>query len=487
MSRRPNILLFIMDGLQADALQVGGPCITPTFDQFRAGALAFNRAHTTTPTCSPARAGLMTGLLPHNHGVLEVEHGRDADQCVLRTEKPHWAQRLRAGGYRTAYLGKWHIERTNDLGQFGWEIDEGKAADHHRFLGLGKDGGADLPLDPAFSRHVEGPDGYNRLLHYGVTDVPPSERYPAHTVNQAIDVLDEFTKSDAPWCLCASFSEPNESLVVSRATFEKYNVATMPLPANLNDDLSNRPNLYHRQRQIFDDVTDDQWRMARTCYFGRVTELDAEFARLMRHLESTGALADTIVIVTADHGRYVGAHGWDAHNFGPFEEIYRVPLIASGPGIASGKETGALVSLIDLCPTLLELSGCEPIDALDSKSLTALLADPSQHEPTFNTHYGEYHGTRFSLTQRILWEGDWKFVFNGFDFDELYNLTDDPHEMTNLIDQPEHADRIRAMMAGVWRIVRETGDRALEESHYYSMRMACVGPNAAEGESAKMQ
>ena len=82
MNPRPNILLFLMDGLQASALEPGSACITPTFDKFRAGGLAFNRAYTTTPTCSPARASLMTGLLPHNHGVLEVEHGRDADVDV---------------------------------------------------------------------------------------------------------------------------------------------------------------------------------------------------------------------------------------------------------------------------------------------------------------------------------------------------------------------------------------------------------------------
>ena len=477
MNPRPNILLFLMDGLQASALEPGSACITPTFDKFRAGGLAFNRAYTTTPTCSPARASLMTGLLPHNHGVLEVEHGRDADQCVLRTDKPHWAQRLCASGYRTAYLGKWHIERTNDLAPFGWDIDEGKAAEHHQFLGQGKDGGADLPIDPALSRHVEGPEGYNQLLHYGVTDVPPAERYPAHTVNQAIAVLDEFKKTEVPWCACVSFSEPNESLVVSRETFEKYDAAAMPLPENLNDDLSGRPNLYQRQRKISAGVTDDEWRMARTCYFGRVTELDAEFARLMAHLESTGALSDTLVIITADHGRYVGAHGWDAHNFGPFEEIYRIPLIVSGPGIAMAAETNAYVSLIDLCPTLLELTGNEPFDIPDSKSIAPLLANPKEHEASFKTAYGEYHGTRFNLTQRILWQGDWKFAFNGFDFDELYNLRDDPHEMTNLIDRPEHAERIRDMMADIWKIVRDTADRAIEETHYYSMRMACVGPN----------
>ena len=79
LNNRPNILLFLMDGLQAEVLEPGNACQTPNFDRLRAKGLAFRRAYTPTPTCSPARASLMTGLLPHNHGVLEVEHGRHAD------------------------------------------------------------------------------------------------------------------------------------------------------------------------------------------------------------------------------------------------------------------------------------------------------------------------------------------------------------------------------------------------------------------------
>ncbi len=81
--------------------------------------------------------------------------------------------------------------------------------------------------------------------------------------------------------------------------------------------------------------------------------------------------------------------------------------------------------------------------------------------------------------QRVLWQGDWKFVFNGFDFDELYNLKDDPAETRNRIEEPEQRSRIELMMAEIWRRVRDTGDRAILESHYFSMRFASVGPDAA--------
>ena len=83
--------------------------------------------------------------------------------------------------------------------------------------------------------------------------------------------------------------------------------------------------------------------------------------------------------------------------------------------------------------------------------------------------------------QRIVWLDDWKFVFNGFDFDELYNLADDPSEMRNLANDPELQSRVEDMMSKVWRRVRDTNDRAILESHYFSMRFACVGPDIVDG------
>ncbi|MFT5468870.1 MAG: choline-sulfatase [Verrucomicrobiales bacterium] len=466
---QPNILLFLMDACQAAALERASSCQTPNFNRLIDRGVQFHRAYCPTPTCSPSRASLMTGLLAHNHGVLEVEHGRDPDQCVLRTDKPHWAQRLAAAGYETGYFGKWHLERSGKLEDFGWNRYHAKGAKHHAGLGAGIEPSAqNLKLDPTLTRYHRGPAGYNDILHYGVTDTPAAERYPAYTTGQALEFIREAAK---PWCACASFSEPNEALVVSRETFEKYDVDSIPLPSSLRDQHEGRPNLYKRQREIAAEMTDDEWRMARACYFGRITELDEQFGRLLDEID----LESTTVIVTADHGRYVGAHGFEAHNFGPFEEIYRVPMIVAGPGITRG-ESDSLVGFHDLCPTVLELAGAEPIDVPDSTSFAPVLRNPSAKSR--NGLFAENHGTRFRLTQRIWWEGDWKFVFNGFDYDELYNLAEDPDELTNLAGRPEHGDRERAMMAEIWRVIQETGDRTLNETHYFSMRMGLVGPEA---------
>lgn len=478
--QRPNILLVIADGMQADTALPEHPCLTPNLEALANRGVHFRNAHTTCPTCSPARASLMTGQLPHTHGVLEVEHGRDDDQCVLRTQYRHFAQNLSAAGYRTGYFGKWHIERSQDVSRFGWQEGIVKGAAHVKNLGRGQAGPATFDLDEDLTGYVEGPRGYKKILHWGVTDTPLDERYPGLTVADAERFLDERMSDSTPWCCCVSFSEPNEALVAGREAFEQYDPATLPLPENFFDDLSDRPNIYQREQQIGRRLSEEHWRNARACYFARIAEIDQLVGRVMDRLEAAGQLGNTVVVFLADHGRYVGAHGFDAHNFGPFEEIYRVPLIMAGPGISEGSECGAQVSIADVGTTICSIGQTQPIETPDSRSFAALLSLPNNVPDAFRTGYAEYHGTRFPLMQRILWQNEWKFVFNGFDFDELYNLEEDPFEMTNLATRPEQQTRVESMMSEIWRRVRDTKDRAILESHYFSMRLACVGPDVVD-------
>lgn len=478
-TKHPNILLFVPDGLQVAPTRLDHPCITPNFDRVSRRGVSLRRAYTPLPTCSPARASLMTGLLPHNHGVLQVEHGVDDDQCVLRP-RPHWAQRLVQAGYHTGYFGKWHIERSFELDRFGWQVNGSNRSPayealHHDIVKPERD-----YLDDRIVRWHQGMPEYRPFLHYGVTDLPPSERETSVPTRLAGQFLEEAMPGQHPWCCCVSYGAPNESMVCSRETYQRYDAARLELPRNLKDPLSDRPGLYRRAQSIWHQVTDEQWRQALACYYARITEIDQHLGGLLDQIDQAGQLDNTVVIITSDHGKYVGAHGMDAHNFGAFEELYNIPMIACGPGIASGVASEARVGLHELCPTLLNFCGAQAIDGLDGRSFATVLSGDVASAQEFDSGYAEYFGTRFGLTQRIYWQGPWKFIFNGFDGDELYNLADDPHEMKNLAGLPEHQDRVRAMMASVWRRIRDTADRTLWRSQYYSMQFAAVGPGAAD-------
>jgi len=117
----PSVLFLMTDQMQAHVLEPGHPCQTPNLDRLGARGVRFTHAYTPNAVCSPARASVMTGLLPHNHGLLMVTHTVDDDQLLLRAGKPHWPRRLAQAGYRTRYFGKWHAEQHQPLSVFGWQ------------------------------------------------------------------------------------------------------------------------------------------------------------------------------------------------------------------------------------------------------------------------------------------------------------------------------------------------------------------------------
>ena len=284
-----------------------------------------------------------------------------------------------------------------------------------------------------------------------------------------------------------SVTEPHDPFVTGEAAYARYDVDAIPLQPNVHDDLARQPGIYRKAARTWRDMTDRQRREAATCYYASITEIDAQFGTLIDLVDAAGRLDDTIVVLTSDHGELLGSHGLYCKNVGGFEEVYQIPLVISGPGAGEGIVSEARVGLHDLAPTLLELAGLElaglaPIGAPDSRSFGTVLAD-ERHAGEYTRGFAEYHGGRYRLTQRIVWDGPWKLVWNGFDFDELYHLDDDPYEMHNLIDDAGRQEQVAALMRYAWQVVRDTGDRALFNSHYPILRLAPVGPQILDEES----
>ncbi|MFT5368713.1 MAG: arylsulfatase A-like enzyme [Candidatus Latescibacterota bacterium] len=475
MPEQPNILFLMTDQMQGQVLRPDHVCQTPNFDKLIKRGVRFDRAYTPNAVCSPARASLMTGLLPHNHGVLEVIHVVDDDQCVLRKEHPHWAQRLEAAGYQTMYFGKWHVERSDDLTQFGWQVNG--VSGGTLFGDFRKEVMADAK-QPSFSlrQDNEQPEGYEKSILYGVTDQPVAQRGMGITTGLAHRHLEEAVQGDAPWCCFVSVTEPHDPFICGEEAFAKYDVDAIELCPNVFDDLNDKPNIYRKAGLTWADFTDRQKKEAAACYYASITEIDEQYGRLIDLVEKAGQLDNTIVVLTSDHGELLGSHGLYCKNYSGFEEVYNIPMVMAGPGVSNGQVSDARVGLHDLCPTLLSLVDLDIIDVVDSKSFASVVRDPEGASGNFKKGFSEYHGGRYRVTQRVVYDGGWKLVMNGFDFDELYNLDDDPYEMTNLIDVVEHRDQLRNLTKYMWQVIRDTGDRALWNSQYPVLRVAPFGP-----------
>lgn len=464
----PNLLFLITDQQQAATVAPGSPCLTPHLDALAARGAQFNRCYAPNPICSPSRASLMTGLLPHSHGMVDVTHAVPPYRAELQPGLSFWPQTLQAAGYRTAYYGKWHVERTNRLDRFGF--DEYDVARYHQLQGLVERTG---PMQP---RGVVRQPGYRDFLLYGAVD-EPVEATPEWTLYQdGVHFLRAVAQRPGqPWALFLSSEAPHDPYIAPRGYYERYNPVTLPPPASFDDGLAGRPAIYRRIQRVWQELGWAQAAEATACYYALCSLLDELIGGLLAELEALGLAGNTVVVFTSDHGDYLGAHRLFLKGIPAFEEAYRVPLILAGPGIPAGRRVDQVASLLDLPMTLTDLLLGRPFSG-QGRSLTPLLAGHAAAWP--NEAYAEMQGQRFAYQQRIVWQENWKYVFNTFDEDELYDLAADPHELRNLAADPGQRDVLEAMARCMWRWVAETGDENMLKAQYGMFRFAPVGPEA---------
>lgn len=462
---RPNLLLVITDQQRADTVAPGGPCLTPNLQRLALEGARFERCYATNPICSPSRASLFTGHLPHSHGVTDVTHAVPAPEADLRPDMPFWSRELARAGYRTGYFGKWHVERTDHLEEYGF----GEYETELRLVGVKEHRGA-LTRSLKVSR-----PGYRDLLVAGVADVP-ADQTPEHAlVTKGVEFIERAAPGE-PWALVVSTEAPHDPYIAPREYFDLYDPSDVEPPVSFADPMTDKPAIYRRIREAWRDLTWDDFAFATTCYRALCSMLDDQVGRLLAALDATGQTEDTLVVFTSDHGDYLGAHGLLFKGAPAFEEAYRVPLIMRGPGVVPGVAVPGPVSLLDLPRTLVRLLLGEEFDCQGAE-LTGHLTGAGVGAA--GEAFAEFHGQRFRYTQRVLWRGSWKYVMNGFDEDELYDLAADPGELRNLAADPEHRAALQDMVRRMWRWVRDTGDETLAEAHYGMFRFLPLGPDAS--------
>lgn len=473
----PNLLFLMTDQQRADTIAPHTLCQTPHLDKLAANGTRFNRCYTVNPICSPTRASLMTGLLPHSHGMVDVTHAVPSYRASFDTSLPVWPQTLQKAGYHTAYFGKWHVERSEKLENFGFETYE--VEQYNKLLGLVEVG------DEMAVRGVVQQKGYKDFLLYGVSDAPVESLPEYQLYSDGIQFLRQAAaEPERPFALFLSSEAPHDPYVSLREQYERYNPADIPRPPNFDDDLADRPGIYRRIQRTWDTLNWDDFARATACYYANCTMIDEQIGRILAELEALGLAGNTIIVFTSDHGDYMGEHGLALKGIPAFEGAYRVPLLLAGPGIPAGRQVDQIVSLVDLPATLTQLT-VETDFGGHGRSLLPLL----QNENTgwTNEAFAECHGQRFNYTQRIVWQDNYKYVFNGFDEDELYDLAADPHELCNLAGDAAQRPLLEKMAARMWQICHETGDDNMTQAQYGMFRFAPVGPEDGRLETGELE
>ena len=472
MSERPNILFLMTDHTNAQALATGSQCSTPNLDRLASEGVRFGQFHTTNAICSPARASLMTSLYPSTHGMWDCTHTQRKEwQDVPADRFVYFTNLMSKAGYRSAYYGKWHVEQSNKLENFGWDEYDLSCSS--------------VRAKPIRGTEIQVPkEGYRDYLLTGVSADDQTRSHPAF--DKGIEFIRKHVdgeNSDRPFFCFVSTSEPHDPYIPPKRFFETYDLEKIRVSPSLRDDLSDKPEIVRRMSQVWDSLTESDWKRVSAGYWAMISFLDHEVGRIIDVLKETGKYDNTIIVFTADHGDMLGGHGLVAKGGGtPYEEVYNVPLIMRVPGMKSkGEDTVTKVSTVDIAPTLLDLCDVEPLRSAQGVSLRPVLEDRADPD-NWNDGYAEFFGQRFVYTQRIVWHDEWKYVFSPGGIDELYNLSADPHERQNLAQNPQFHHVLIEMTKRMWRKMKEIGDKSLFNTHYATLRTAPIGPNSISDE-----
>jgi len=470
---RPNILIFMTDQHQAATLDPGHPCRTPNAARMRAEGMRFPRAYTPTALCAPARASLMTSLYPHRHGMLNNPHVPQAIRRGLAGNFPHFSERLKAAGYRMSYCGSWGVSKEKSPRDHGWE--EPDAATQKALWRWPPD---KVPAGKGY--RLKRP-GYAPYLLYGTPDCGP-DGFSEHAWTRfAIDRMAELAKGLTPWCLYVGLHGPHDPYVAPAEFVRLYDPAKVPKPASFHDPMTDKPSVYRRHRfEVWGELEWEHYAAATAHYWAYVTFIDDLFGQVLAALDATGQAGNTLVLFTSDHGEMMGGHGLLFKGIPAFEECYRVPMLARLPGLVpAGSVCDEFVSLLDVGPTLIELAGARPLEECHGRSAVRLLhgGNPSDWPQEF---MGQFHGTELLYSQRILTTRKHKYVFNGFDFDELYDLEADPHEMRNLYFSSAHRHVLEDMIRRLWRRALAVGD-TISCHAYPTTDLVPLGPGDLPG------
>jgi arylsulfatase len=436
--RLPNILWICTDQQRWDTIgALNNPHVhTPNIDRLVESGVAFNYAYCQNPICSPSRSSFLTGMYPA--AVNGCINGNDQ----WRNSAPLVTKMLADGGYRCGLSGKLHL-----AGKMG--RPEQRPSDGDGYAVFHPSHGPQEPIANEYWDWLAAQGHDYRTLKRELGHIPAELHQTKWCADRAID----FIRGNAgrPWLFSYNCYDPHNPFDPPPEFVERYDLEKLELLFRESDLPFQRKladmGINFQTEPEHPDAFDGK--LLKAQYLAQIDQIDVHVGRMMAALEQSGQLEDTIVIFMSDHGDMTGDHGLRQKGCRFYDAAVRVPLIVSWPGrFQAGLRSDALVELIDIAPTLLEIAGIEQPHAMQGRSLHGILtgqADPGEHREFVRAeYYGTLEGPQTYAT--MIRDRRYKhIVYHGHDYGELYDMEQDPGEFNSLWDDPAHADMRFAM------------------------------------------
>jgi len=469
-ANRPNIVFIIADDLRYDGLACNGNAHihTPHIERLAAEGINFKHAYVTTPICSPSRASFLTGLYASTHRIYNIDTNGIG---ILGDRLITYPQFLRSAGYRTGFIGKWHIgfDDTRRPGFDEWISFKGQG--QYR--------------DPIVNEN-----GTRLQLSGYMTD---------YLNRKAVDFVDGSVEKnpDKPFLLYLSHKAVHVPYLPASRHENNYADFRYEPPASAADDLSDQPTadaritgtplpFTHPKKAKFEAIENlDRLPEPQEPRWGRgkdpesnirdqmssLQSIDDGVGQLLATLEKHGILDQTLLVFTSDNGFLQGEHGVFNQKRVAFEESIRIPLLMRYPAlIKAGSVSDRFVLNVDLAPTFLDIAGIAVPPVIQGKSLRPLFDGPRANSvewrKSFFAEYFMEKSSRSFPSWQMIRDGDWKYIHypNLQEADELYDLAADPHEMHNRIEDSDSAPTVKKLKR---RIDSEIGKLSKARSNDY--------------------
>lgn len=447
---RPNLVVLLSDDHPAYVLGADGNEMahTPNLDRLAAGGVRFARNYCQYPVCTPSRASMLTGQLPHAAGVTTLN-------TPLAEDKPTIAKQLRAAGYYTGVVGKMHWNcrpGPPQPGSHGFDsvmVDQGA---WERYRDLVQDQivefhyfGGKMPLPDEIRTKPPYRDFLDPTRIWMNADCLPDPTYErdmrgTFLIEQGIDFIKEHRNE--PFALWIGLSEPHAPFAFPVEDRDLYTADQFQLPPVGPDDGESVP-------LIFRELTDDDRKGITAACYTSVQYMDRNFGRVLRALEQLGLEDNTLVIYTSDHGALLGHHGRvEKHCL--YDEAIRTPLLMRFPrAFSGGRVVNAMTETVDIAGTILELLDAPPLPVDQGRSLVPLIKGESTENRS------EIFAEFLENEEAAIRTDEWKLIYcsgkrhrmDGLETDaptpgrnlKLFDLINDPGELHNRIGDPATA------------------------------------------------